>query len=755
MPRGHKSKLRAREKRRQNRAETQSLKSAEATAGEEEEAACSSSSVLGDAPSSSTGAGPLQASLSTSATSSTAAGVSCERSGKVKGHGSKSKNSSGASASTGIPGKVLLNKKATQLVEYLMYQYKRKEPIRKADMLNIVHKWCRKDFPEILRKASERINLFFGLELKEVKPNGNYYILVDSQGDTSDGSLSRAWRFPIKGILMPLLSMIFLNGNRASEEETWEFLNNLGIYDGKSHLIFGEPRKLITQDLVQEKYLVYQQVVNSDPPCFEFLWGPRAHAESSKMKVLQFLAKLNDSEPTAFPDYYEEALKDEEERVQPAPRASTPSKAQGAHQKLSTELPPGTQEGWPSSHREDLQWDLRKPQLSQSEGEPTPHPCPALPSGSERAQESCAAKFSLESISEKAVLPLRVYLDSEDPQHAGVNCFQGAQITFLLAHTPVGFPEKHPSCPVVTRVSSVLVRNAARTELRQKVLRVLRLLQEKMQRPLAAPLHFWQALPQVPLVLVLSRHPRVTQPPPVPLQEFHAKEVLEKPKAVFGKHQMKEPIRKTDMLKIVHKWYRKDFPEILKMASDHMDLVYGLELKEVKPNGNFYTLIQNEDATSDESLSRVWRFPIKGILMPLLSVIFLNGNRTPEEEIWEFLKMMGIHDGKSHFIFGDTRKLITQDLVQEEYLVYQQVANSNPPRYEFLWGPRAHAETSKMKILEFVAKMNDRVPTAFPAYYQEALKDEEERARAAPRASSPAKASGHPTATSSHRPQPE
>ncbi|XP_045711799.1 melanoma-associated antigen B2-like [Phyllostomus hastatus] len=330
MPRGHKSKLRARERRHQNKAEAQSLKSAQATAGEEGEAACSSSSVLGDAPSSSTGAGPLQAFLSASAISSTAAGVSCERSpGKAKGHGSKSKNLSGASAPTGTPGKDLLSKKATQLVEYLMYQYKIKEPIRKVDMLKIVHKWCRKDFPEILRKASDRINLFFGLELKEVKPNGNYYILVDSQGDTSYGSLSRGWRFPIKGILMPLLSMIFLNGNRASEKEIWEFLNNLGIYDGKSHFIFGEPRKLITQDLVQEKYLVYQQVFNSDPPCYEFLWGPRAHAETSKMKVLQFLAKLNDSEPTAFPDFYEEALRDEEEKSQAAPRASSPSKTSG------------------------------------------------------------------------------------------------------------------------------------------------------------------------------------------------------------------------------------------------------------------------------------------------------------------------------------------------------------------------------------------------------------------------------------------
>ncbi|XP_024413327.1 melanoma-associated antigen B2-like [Desmodus rotundus] len=344
MPRGHKSKLRAREKRRQNRAEAQSLNSAQATAGEEEGAACSSSSGLGDTPSSSTGAGPLQASLSAPATSSATVGVSRERSaGKAKGRSRKSKDSSGASSFTKKPGLNILSQKANNLVQYLLTQYKMKEPIKKTDMLKIVHKWYRKDFPEVLRKASELMDLVYGLEVKEVKPNGNFYTLVHSQDDTSDGSLSTVWRFPLKGILMPLLSMIFLDGCRTPEEEVWKFLNMMGVYDGEIHFIFGEPRKLITQDLVQEGYLVYQQVVNSDPPRYEFLWGARAQSEASKMKILEFLAKLNDSEPTAFPSVYQEALRDEEERAkaraQAEPRAGSPCKASGHPTATSSHSP--------------------------------------------------------------------------------------------------------------------------------------------------------------------------------------------------------------------------------------------------------------------------------------------------------------------------------------------------------------------------------------------------------------------------------
>ncbi|KAM7045467.1 melanoma-associated antigen B2-like [Molossus nigricans] len=332
MPRGHKSKLRAREKRSQNRAENQGVTSAQATSGEKEEAACSSSSLLGDAPSSSTAAGTVQAPPSAPATSSAAAGASCERAAvKAKGHLQKSKKSSRASTSTEGSGQDLLTQKSTLLVEYLLYQYKKKEPIKKTDMLKIVHKWFRKDFPEILRRVSEHMDLVYGLELKEVKPNGNFYTLIDNQDDTSNESLSSGFRFPTKAILMPLLGVIFLNGNRASEEAIWEFLNMMGVYDGQTHVIFGEPRKLITEDLVQEKYLVYRRVPSVDRPRYEFLWGPRAHAETSKMKILEFLAKLNDSVPSAFVPHYEEALKDEEERArtraQAAPMAGTQSKA--------------------------------------------------------------------------------------------------------------------------------------------------------------------------------------------------------------------------------------------------------------------------------------------------------------------------------------------------------------------------------------------------------------------------------------------
>nr|XP_003924122.2 melanoma-associated antigen B1 [Saimiri boliviensis boliviensis]XP_010333147.2 melanoma-associated antigen B1 [Saimiri boliviensis boliviensis]XP_010333148.2 melanoma-associated antigen B1 [Saimiri boliviensis boliviensis]XP_010333149.2 melanoma-associated antigen B1 [Saimiri boliviensis boliviensis] len=318
MPRGQKSKLRAREKRRKAREETQDLQAAQATAAEEEECPSSSSPDLGDTPTSSPAAGipqKPQGALPTT-TAAAAAAMSCTKSDEgAKSQGEETASSSRASASTGSAVQDPITREAGLLMHFLLEKYKKKERITKAVMLKFVDEKYKDHFPEILKRASDRLELVFGLDLKEDNPRGHTYTLTSKLDLTNDGNLSGDWEFPRNGLLMPLLGVIFLNGNAATEEEIWKFMNTLGAYDGEEHPIYGEPRKLITQDLVQEGYLEYNQVPNSDPPCYQFLWGPRAYAETSKMKVLEFLARVNGTTPRALPFHFEEALRDEEERA--------------------------------------------------------------------------------------------------------------------------------------------------------------------------------------------------------------------------------------------------------------------------------------------------------------------------------------------------------------------------------------------------------------------------------------------------------
>uniref|UniRef100_H0XKW2 MAGE family member B16 n=2 Tax=Otolemur garnettii TaxID=30611 RepID=H0XKW2_OTOGA len=208
-----------------------------------------------------------------------------------------------------------LDGKVALLVQFLLQKYKMKEPITKADMLDTVIKECKDDFLEILKRTSEGMELVFGVDVKEVDPTSHSYALVNKLGLTFDARLSSDESVPKTSLLIIVLGVIFMKGNRATEEEIWEVLKMLDLHSGRKHPIFGEPRKLITKDLVQEKYLEYQQVPDSDPPCYEFVWGPRAYAETSKMKLLEFLTKTHESDSSCFPLHYQEALRDEVERA--------------------------------------------------------------------------------------------------------------------------------------------------------------------------------------------------------------------------------------------------------------------------------------------------------------------------------------------------------------------------------------------------------------------------------------------------------
>ncbi|XP_012304334.2 melanoma-associated antigen B10 [Aotus nancymaae] len=318
MPRGQKSKLCAREKRRQARGGLEDLLSVLAILEEEEEHPPSSSVCLKDVSQHSldgTSNNPHGLSGAPS-TSTSAMAVSHTR--HTKGFNNQMEErprcTQDPAATDNFP-RGLLGEKVVRLVHYLLFKYQMKEPITKADMLRNVTQMSKSQFPIILSRASEHLELIFGLDLKEVEPNKHIYVLVNKLDLGCDVGLSHEPSVPKTGLLMTVLCIIFEKGNCATEEQVWKVLNMMGLHDGIEHIIFGEPRKLLTKDLVKENYLEYQQVSNSDPPCYQFLWGLRAHADTSKMKVLEFLAKINNAIPSDFSPWYTEALQDEEERA--------------------------------------------------------------------------------------------------------------------------------------------------------------------------------------------------------------------------------------------------------------------------------------------------------------------------------------------------------------------------------------------------------------------------------------------------------
>ncbi|XP_006835729.1 PREDICTED: melanoma-associated antigen B4-like [Chrysochloris asiatica] len=308
MPRGQKSKLRAREKRCQDRGDTHGLECVQGTRVEEEGSLPSPSTSFGDSLQSSPVTPSHNGADRVPSISIAIADVGANN--QEEG----SLNSTKTSPSTEKSQRDPVIWRTSLLLQFLLYKYNMKELITKTEMMKIINKKYKEHFPQILRRVSEHMDLVFGLELKEVDPKGQSYALVSQLKMTKEENLSGGRGLPKQGILMPLLGVIYMNNHRAPEEKIWEFLSILGIYDGKRHFIFGDPRKLLTRDLVQEKYLEYRQVPGSDPPCYEFLWGPRARTEASMTKVIEFMIKIKNVDASAFQALYEATWRYEEER---------------------------------------------------------------------------------------------------------------------------------------------------------------------------------------------------------------------------------------------------------------------------------------------------------------------------------------------------------------------------------------------------------------------------------------------------------
>ncbi|XP_062941011.1 melanoma-associated antigen C2-like [Cynocephalus volans] len=208
-----------------------------------------------------------------------------------------------------------IDKKVGEVVKFLLLKYRAKAPMTKAEMLNIVFNMYQDHSPELFRKARDFIELVFGIAMTEVDPSNHSYVSANTLKLTYDGVLINDQGMPKTSLLILILSVIFSKGKCAPEEDIWEVLSSIGVYAGREHFIYGEPRKLITTDFVREEFLEYRQVPNSDPARYEFLWGPKAHTEITKRKVLEFLAKLNSVVPSSFPAWYRDVLTDVEERA--------------------------------------------------------------------------------------------------------------------------------------------------------------------------------------------------------------------------------------------------------------------------------------------------------------------------------------------------------------------------------------------------------------------------------------------------------
>ncbi|NXW67521.1 NSE3 protein, partial [Hirundo rustica] len=177
----------------------------------------------------------------------------------------------------------------SELVQFLLVKDQKKIPIKRADMLKNVIREYKDAYSEIVNKAGKTLQEVFGMQLVEIDSKRHTYILINNLPRAEGRYLCRDEEKEKMGLLLIILSFIFMKGNSVKDSESSP---ERPLYPTFQHQVFGDVRKLVTEEFVRQKYLETTPIPLTDPPEFKFQWGPRAEKEISKKDVLNSVAKV-------------------------------------------------------------------------------------------------------------------------------------------------------------------------------------------------------------------------------------------------------------------------------------------------------------------------------------------------------------------------------------------------------------------------------------------------------------------------------
>jgi len=169
--------------------------------------------------------------------------------------------------------------------------------------------------------------------------------------------------------------------------------------------------------------------------------------------------------------------------------------------------------------------------------------------------------------------------------------------------------------------------------------------------------------------------------------------------------QKKLPIKRADIVKHAMKDHGRAFGAVMKVASEKLRTVFGIDaVYEEKVKG--YILINTLDNMFDDP-HQYWPpedHATLGLVMVILTVIFMKGNKIDDEVLFDALRRLGVDVDNNDETFGDVRRLVTTTFVKQGYLEMEREPG-DPPRSFFSWGPRARLETTKTHALSFVGQV--------------------------------------------------
>ncbi|KAK0098050.1 hypothetical protein PV326_011585 [Microctonus aethiopoides] len=186
---------------------------------------------------------------------------------------------------------------------------------------------------------------------------------------------------------------------------------------------------------------------------------------------------------------------------------------------------------------------------------------------------------------------------------------------------------------------------------------------------------------------------------------------------LFANNRLKTAIHGDQIKKNYLAGSSQNYSSIIIKVKQTLQEIFGYELIDI--GGLKYILVNKINNPYLESSNK--DAAENTLLFLTLTYIFMScdNEATPfakEDDLWEYFTNLKIikDENFQHHYFGNVRRLITVQFVDQLYLTRRKIPGTEEIVYE--WGPRANAEITRRSILEFVSKVyNDRPIESWPA----------------------------------------
>lgn len=190
-----------------------------------------------------------------------------------------------------------INRKVADMVRYILFADRKKVGIKRPDLVKHVMKEHSRSYAKIFEEASKQINEIFGFDIVPMQSDDGKqkgYTLVNNLHNHSTFICQHTGVTNEKsnmGLLMIMLSMIFMNEYTLNDVSLWHTLRKFGIHKDKSHRYFGDVDKLI-QDFVKKSYLEKTKIQGPEGPTYQYHFGARTKKEVTIRQILEFVTEI-------------------------------------------------------------------------------------------------------------------------------------------------------------------------------------------------------------------------------------------------------------------------------------------------------------------------------------------------------------------------------------------------------------------------------------------------------------------------------